>query len=674
MKKRFTASLLASVLITTSLMQMPVYADESESITEETPLYADEPENITEETIVYEETQEVILDELVETYDANQDLIRAFVSRLYTTILSREPDAVGLQNWVNVLANGNSTGADIVCGFVFSDEFTKRNYSNEEYVTFLYKALFDRMPDSAGLQGWLSVLEGGLSRRYVLSGFIASSEFNKLCTKYGITQGNVPVYAYTDQHEDVTRFVAYLYKNLLNRNPDAAGLEGWVKALVNKSNTACQVVTGFTHSNEFTKKEMTDTDYVSTLYRTILSREPDAAGLNSWVKLLDSGVSQDYVLHGFLESGEFTKLCNKYGINRGTFSLSQYRDKNTALTAYINHGYVTYYGRKGSASELENWAKSLLGHENIITDFHKSLLFSSDSKSQYSDDFIRLAYQVMLQRVPSDSEISNMKAQASTSQKVFDALNKSSEYEKHVNSIGLSTIRDGWVSTNSGKQYIRNGVVVSGWDRIDGARYYFNPANSNYMVSNGWKYIDGFKYYFDSNGKLVQNVDSIIGRQSSYYLTINTGTNTVTAYAKDGNNGYIIPVKAMICATGISVHPTIKGTFVLRNRFRWRQLMGDVWGQYCVQIHSDYLFHSSWYYQQDNRTLSVFEYNRLGTDASHGCVRLTVADAKWIYDNCIGSTVTSTSDCAQPFDKPDRPTPVTLNGDNGYDPTDPAFN
>lgn len=238
------------------------------------------------------------------------------------------------------------------------------------------------------------------------------------------------------------------------------------------------------------------------------------------------------------------------------------------------------------------------------------------------------------------------------------------------------------------------GVMATGWTQHDGNTYYYDDygrmAHGKYTVGGveyyfdvwtgvlktGWRYENGFKVFYNSDGTICQNVDSMIGKQSSYFLKVNTATNTVTVFAQDGANGYIIPVKKMICSTGLPGTPTIKGTFTVKRLGYWWTLMDNVYGQYVSQISGSYLFHSAWYYVMGNkRSLCVSEYRKLGNNASHGCVRLTVADAKWIFDNCNGSIVQVYSGYdADPLYKPARPNPVVVSGNWGYDPTDPAFN
>lgn len=51
---------------------------------------------------------------------------------------------------------------------------------------------------------------------------------------------------------------------------------------------------------------------------------------------------------------------------------------------------------------------------------------------------------------------------------------------------------------------------------------------------------------------------------------------------------------------------------------------------YYTQFYGNYLFHSVLYKQG---SMSVIIDGRLGINASHGCVRLNINNAKWIYDN-----------------------------------------
>ncbi|MBA7565575.1 Polyisoprenyl-teichoic acid--peptidoglycan teichoic acid transferase TagU [subsurface metagenome] len=112
--------------------------------------------------------------------------VQSFVTRFYVQCLGRQPDSEGLNEWIGRLLNGTKTGADVAEGFVFSEEFTGKNHSNETFVTILYRAFFEREPDASGYKAWLERLAGGMSRKSVLDGFLKSQEFAGLCSNYGI--------------------------------------------------------------------------------------------------------------------------------------------------------------------------------------------------------------------------------------------------------------------------------------------------------------------------------------------------------------------------------------------------------------------------------------------------------------------------------------------------------
>ncbi len=113
--------------------------------------------------------------------------VEAFVSRFYQVCLERPADQSGIAKWAGDLLDGAKTGADVAQGFIFSKEFTDKNYDNAVFLTILYKAFFDRNPDAAGFDAWLKKLDNGTSRQAVVDGFSASKEFAELCSSYGIS-------------------------------------------------------------------------------------------------------------------------------------------------------------------------------------------------------------------------------------------------------------------------------------------------------------------------------------------------------------------------------------------------------------------------------------------------------------------------------------------------------
>lgn len=242
------------------------------------------------------------------------DPVKAFVSRLYTEVLGRNADQKGLNEWTGVLRSGKEQGAKVAQGFIDSNEFKQRNLSDTEYLTILYRTFFDREPDSSGLNAWLGVLDSGLSRLHVFKGFAESNEFTEICNRYGIVRGNASLTAPMDQNEGVTKFIARCYKLCLGRKADNDGLNAWCSQILTGNNTAKQAAYGFVFSNEFKSKNLSDTDFVKTMYRVFMDREADSAGLNAWVKVLQSGQSREHVFNGFADSNEFKKICASYGI------------------------------------------------------------------------------------------------------------------------------------------------------------------------------------------------------------------------------------------------------------------------------------------------------------------------------------------------------------------------
>ncbi len=152
-----------------------------------------------------------------------------------------------------------------------------------------------------------------------------------------------------------------------------------------------------------------------------------------------------------------------------------------------------------------------------------------------------------------------------------------------------------------------------------------------------------------------------------YEIRVNNLANCVTVYKRDDDGNYK-PYKAMVCSSGGWATPV--GTYYTPTKYRWHELFGTVYGQYCTRIVDHVLFHSVPYLVERNPgTLKPGQFARLGTYASQGCVRLSTADAKWIYDNCArGTRVIIYADAKNPgpLGKPQN----LVCADNGWDPSD----
>ena len=127
-----------------------------------------------------------------------------------------------------------------------------------------------------------------------------------------------------------------------------------------------------------------------------------------------------------------------------------------------------------------------------------------------------------------------------------------------------------------------------------------------------------------------------------YYIVVDVTNQAVIVYGLDEQNEYTAVVRKMICSTGTKKFPSDVGDWVTNGR-RAKWCYFPKWGGYArwwTRINSGIAFHSVCYNAVDNKAMSTSSYKALGKRASHGCVRLLVDDAKWVYDNVReGTTV-----------------------------------
>jgi lipoprotein-anchoring transpeptidase ErfK/SrfK len=157
-----------------------------------------------------------------------------------------------------------------------------------------------------------------------------------------------------------------------------------------------------------------------------------------------------------------------------------------------------------------------------------------------------------------------------------------------------------------------------------------------------------------------------------YQIIVDKETQILTVLSKDDLGNYTVVERQMVCSTAKQGRTTPTGTFRISTRRRWlNSPKAHSREQYALRINGKIWIHSTCFTKYDSNTLERDSYEGLGTPASAGCVRLCVADAKWIFDNCPSGTVVKVMKSGGPAAQCVEPLPPLPSGAT-YDPTDPA--
>lgn len=222
------------------------------------------------------------------------------VYRLYDAALDRSPDAFGLADYARAIQEGRATVQQILEVFAASAEFQARygSLTNEQFVAEMYRFSLNREPDG-GANTYVTALNNGTATRaQVLGVFSESSEHQQLINAVITSRG---LFVQDEQ----TASVARLYDSVFNRLPDLGGLTAYRDALDN-GYTLKDIAAVLVASPEFQTRfgSLTDQQFVEQIYRFVLDREGDSAGIQSYVTALNNGASRTDVVLVLSESQE----------------------------------------------------------------------------------------------------------------------------------------------------------------------------------------------------------------------------------------------------------------------------------------------------------------------------------------------------------------------------------
>jgi lipoprotein-anchoring transpeptidase ErfK/SrfK len=203
----------------------------------------------------------------------------------------------------------------------------------------------------------------------------------------------------------------------------------------------------------------------------------------------------------------------------------------------------------------------------------------------------------------------------------------------------LSVTKDGTVTANSKGKATITALCKSGkeytleMNAYQNIKYIENPTFDDLAPTTHMT----FEELVGDSGEA--GYPDMMPAPDTYKIIVDLYWKVVLVYTKDSKGEYTIPVRYMRCTVGVPGR-TRTGTFKMlstKNRFAHFNVGGNA--QYWSLIVSATYFHSILYDAIDANTWTKTSWENLGNAVSHGCIRLPVPDARWIYYNAAPGTV-----------------------------------
>jgi hypothetical protein len=240
-----------------------------------------------------------------------------FLAAIYRDLLGRAGDADGLARFRQRLAEGATRG-QVAAAVLGSDEYRGK------LVADLYEQYLHRQAGPAEVAARVAALRRGQRHEELVAAILGSAEYYRRAVSVGPERPPL---------DTATPYVTALYREVLNREPDPAGLAGWVHFL-NRGGNREQVARAFWESVEHRGLQ------VDQFYATYLHHPADARGRAFWVGQLRAGVSEAEVARRFLLSAE-------------------YQATHATPAAFVGGLYTDVLGHAGSPGGVTFWVSQL---------------------------------------------------------------------------------------------------------------------------------------------------------------------------------------------------------------------------------------------------------------------------------------------------------------------------
>lgn len=148
----------------------------------------------------------------------------------------------------------------------------------------------------------------------------------------GVAAARVPA----NNEQNYRQYVTRVYQDLLQREPDAAGLRTWVRQLAAGVPWG-SVANAITNSPEYRSR------LIRELYAEHLGRQPDPTGLAYWLAMMDGGWTVARISAGFIASDEY------------------YRRAGGMPSTWVEALYEGVLDRSAGAAEVAYWTDRVRG-------------------------------------------------------------------------------------------------------------------------------------------------------------------------------------------------------------------------------------------------------------------------------------------------------------------------